>query len=850
MGFFTRADRKGKPARQVSQETLRAMGTAISSVLNPAAKSPNMRPSGAKRPKLYVLGEAPADQDDQRGEPWSGAAGEMLRSMLGRDCEFYTTFDNVVRTRPLRNRTPTPDEVECFRESVTKSIVARKPRVIIAAGNTAYRWFTGLTNLQAARGSRFPVRVGTHECWMVPVLHPSLLMRVGDLEFEGVRGTEWRRVWDKDMRFAVDLAFDEEAAVPEIILPEEARADVELLTSLPKIEAALRYFLTTDLPVGFDLETNKLRPYSKGAKILSVSFATKERASALGVEHPECNWAPSQLAHIYHLLQELFQKRKGLLVAHNLQFDIEWLIHFLGLEVLENLKKYHCSMQAAYAFDPGPPGKGTMLSLGAQTMLHYGLPLKKVTEAAGLRGALETVKLDEVLLYNALDSRFAVKLLVEKLLPQLRENNLEESYQRQMARVVPLVLMQRSGVPVDVPTVRALKRQFESNILQSLVTLKKLESVKRFSRIYGKPLNPDSSKDVGRLLVEIDGLDELRTDKGGYTTAAPILQTLRDRSDVVDVILGLRGMKKLQTTYCDKFLPEHPQSFLYPDGKIHANFSSARTRTARLASSDPNNQNWPKRKNKLVREIMKAPFGWSFVACDYGQIEARVLAMASKDPAWIKMLMTDYDVHMEWAEKIVRVHKSLLRQENNDWKAVRNVVKNKFVFPAFYGSSVNSIAEDLNLDLRKAQKLFDEFWSIFRGIKRWQKELWDTYLQTGEVRSLTGRRRLAPLSWNMVINSGIQCTASDMAVDAMVRLCLIGLATSAPWLITVLQVHDDLTFLVPDDQLEGAIFTIKEEMLNVDADYVNVPLLVEVEVGPDLYHMEPLDKYKRMPKAA
>ena len=213
--------------------------------------------------------------------------------------------------------------------------------------------------------------------------------------------------------------------------------------------------------------------------------------------------------------------------------------------------------------------------------------------------------------------------------------------------------------------------------------------------------------------------------------------------------------------------------------------------------------------------------------------------MESCDPVWVRMIEEGYDVHQEWAEKIARIEPQFARLLKSDPKKARHRSKNEWVFPSFFGSSYNSISENLKItNEKRGLALFEEFWDIFQGVKQWQQGQWEKYQEDGLVRTLTGRQRLGPLSWNMVINTPIQGTASDICVDAGVRCWRRSVRESAPFLCPVLQIHDDLTFLMPESEAAYGIEAVVEEQLGFKAPWVNVPLSVEVEVGENLCDME------------
>ena len=625
---------------------------------------------------------------------------------------------------------------------------------------------------------------------------------------------------------------------------DEARSGVIICDTVAKVRQGLDELRRFEA-VGWDIETHQLRPYAESSMFLSIAISDGERTWSIGIDHEEAGWTAPQRKKVVGLLRQFFIDGPTK-VAHNLPFDLEWAIHLMGEEIVQG--DYGCSQQAAYVLDPGPPGDGVAgHSLDFLCLRYFGLPLKSLTFAGSWKTRLREMALKKLLEYNALDARWCLRVW-EKLMPFVLADGLGESYERQMDRIVPVVLAQRVGMPVDQTVTREFYGRYGQELDEVGKKLRARKPVQEFERINGRRFNAASNVDIGRLLADVMGFKQVRgkkKDKKGkptYRTASDVLETINH--PIIAELLSSRSLNKLKGTYVDRFLPDHPKTLLYPDGRLHCSFGIANTRTYRFQSEDPNNQNWPKRKYKEIRRQLVAPPGWVIVAVDQGQIEARVLAMESLDPEWIRMIEEDYDIHQEWAEKIAKIDRPFARLLKEEPKLARHKAKNGWVFPSFYGSSPASIIRNLKLPDARAERLFNQFWRTFAGIKRWQRQKWSEYQKDRCVWSLTGRRRWAPLSWNMVINTPIQTAASDICVDAMVRLSRRAREEDRPFLQPVLQIHDDLTFLMPESEVDEGIETVVEEQLGFDAPWLNVPLMVEVEVGKNLYEMETVGEFR------
>jgi len=844
LSFFTRSDvkkkgnsKKDEPILSLSKETLHNIGTRISKSINPYAVHPNMEPTGSKNPLLYVLGEAPGADEDDRGVQFVGRSGRLLRNALY-SVKKNVCFDNVCRTCPIKegkgkrfsNRPPTFEEIECFRPVIEAEIKKRKPKVILAVGGLAARWVIGEGHqIKLLRGRKIPVEINGHPCWFCPILHPAYILRLENQRDDKVPGNDWLRVFEEDIQAAIRLACsNKKPKVIKNIVPGE---NVDLifgdLNSVNQIKTACSRMKSGNSLIGLDIETSG--DLYRGGDILSISFYDGEKNYAVGLKHPQTCWNTDDYKQALKELRSLFLCGKSF-VAHNLPFDLEWLIDLFGLEIIDK-SVWEDSLQAAYVLDERPGG----MSLNFLCLLEFGLPLKKITEEGSRRTELASIDLDRVLKYNALDAEWCFHLF-NKLKKRIEKEGIQESYKRQIDRVAPVVLARRVGMPIDQSCVKEFEKQISEDLVSVLKEIHESKEVKKYEKQYGA-FTVTSVPNMVVMLRDVLHREEGRQGSR-YTTKNEVLEAMREEVPFVDLILKLRSLAKLKSTYVDRFVFGCKDGYVYPDGKLHCNFKISLARARRLSCENPNNQNWPKRKHKEIRKILSAPAGHILIAADYGQVEARVLAMASKDKTWVDMLWDNYDVHLEWAEKIAKRYPPVFKKANKDIKQFRSLVKGKWVFAAFYGSSIESISKNIGVPENIAFNLFDEFWETFAGIKAWQKRMWSFYTQHGYVDGLSGWRRRKPLSFNMVINTPIQSTASDICVDAMTRLSKRARIENKMWLQPPLQIHDDLTFIVPKENEEEAICEIVTEMLSFEAPWLNVPLIVELESGPNLFEMQ------------
>lgn len=257
----------------------------------------------------------------------------------------------------------------------------------------------------------------------------------------------------------------------------------------------------------------------------------------------------------------------------------------------------------------------------------------------------------------------------------------------------------------------------------------------------------------------------------------------------------------------------------------------------------PNLQNFPKRDGEakeVRKQIVPAP-GCTVMAFDYGQLEARVIALFTKDARFCKSLWERYDVHMEWAERLAKAYPARIGGKKNlsDKKVMKDFrtdIKNQWTFPLFFGARLESAAAYLKIPENVIRPQYDEFWRQFSGVKAWQEGLLESYKELGYVEFLTGRRRHGPLSTNQIFNSPIQGTAAAIVLDAMSRLSEMGDLELQP----EINIHDDLTFVrIPTSRVDVAADKIITAMLTIPFSWAKaIPFTVEGSFGPNWLEME------------
>lgn len=809
----------------------------------------DIKPIGNPKPEVYILGSSTTDTEDEKGEFFSGSDGKFLKSALTAYQAQQARFNKIARTRDPEGR-PSFEAIECCRPSIERDIAETKPKLILGFGQDTLNWALGNKDqqLDAWRGKHFPINIMGHTAWFLPMYDPQYVQDHAFLT----------HVFKLDITKAYQ--FLDRKLIPEIENKKLVYENTEILDNLKAIRYALFEVLAKKPFAYIDLETNKDRPYYTGSKILTCAVGCPEYSIAFALEHPQAKWTPAELAELKAMLYE-FLCLPQIKAAHNAAFELEWLIDEFDVNFLK-FAKWEDTMAAGYVLGYGGKSKDKgegdesvqrgLLALDNMTMLYFGFFLKNISHLN--RANLANEPLQKVLLYNVLDVKYGSKLLV-KVEEDIKYEKLGFAYEEQNRRIPTMVLTQRKGLPYDEPIAQAYWDDFSKKAQKSIEECLNNQQIIEYQTKFGK-FDLNSAKDCAMFFKwlgyeEVDVPDEKDKKKTKLSSDEEVLNKIvtNHGHPVAKNLLVMREVNKVKSTYIEPFINK---SIVFPDGKLHTQFTTMFTTTGRTSSKDPNVQNFPKRKNKDVRKIIIPPSGFLFCSNDYGQIEARVLAMASKDPKFIEALWTGFDIHADWALRLAKLYPKrvggnaivykwesadlqTLRLTDKLFKAFRDIVKNKWVFPSFFGASTKSLSGYMDIPVEFCNKGHKEFWNEFQVIREWQDEMYSFYNKNGYVESLTGRRRYAYMQGGEIINHPIQSTACDIVLDGMNRLSEYALETGQDQFQANINVHDDLGFFLNKETWKQDLQIIIKEMLSCKFDFINVPLTVESAIGPNWY---------------
>lgn len=862
MGFFYAQEKKDKPAKRpqaisrgtISIETIQRMGCDVCPRKRdwPDLRAPQMTPEGSASPEVYILGPAPGDAD--RG-PFENEVGAHLQKKLRKVRGIR--WGNITQCAPRNENDfgmPAAEELalESCRGRVIADIEQAKPVVVIGVGDQALRWAVPLDTGTAMtfRGRMFVARFGSHVCWFYSIIWPNYLVRESKhpSEYEITMTHDLRRLTDALESGDLDhLARFDHTKGPydtgiEYITGQDAGDMVRLEKSLDRLALLPRTAL--------DWETNGLRPCKlKEPMLLTAAIGTFDHTVAFSIAHPDGWGTKGRVDRVMQMVGE-FLLYSGRKIAHNLAFEQEWAAEIWGAWLLRRTS-WGDTMAMAHTLDERPGTK----SLEVQTVTRYGFNLKRQSPVDPSRPNWWTLySLREILRYNGMDTKWTDRLFDDFMADLLAgPPALLQEYHRKVDLAPTLVLTQMKGLPVDLDFAEDLARDFKGKIRDVKIQIAATPEVKAFERRFGgyDPGNPRQTLKLLKDICERPEVIKSTRDGDKESSDEEVLNSLpADEVPSAPLTLELRGLEKQLSTY---ILPVLNGEVTALDGMIHAQYSSMVAETGRLNAFDPNVQNWPKRKFRIVRGIIVAGKRYWILACDYGQIEFRVAAMASEDENLVRACWTDWDVHVFWAERLVAIYPPckdyIVSEFGVDWdekglKTLRQEMKNGWVFPQIFGSSVKSCAANLHIPLDVADDLAVEFWDFIPGVKKWQDRILDKYARTGYVETLTGSRRRGPLTKNQIINVPIQGTAAHIVTAGMTALSEMADLLDDPDYQPNLNVHDDLSTIIHDRNLEAKIPVIAREMCRHRFDFINVPLVVEVSVGERWDRVEEIAKFR------
>ena len=557
------------------------------------------------------------------------------------------------------------------------------------------------------------------------------------------------------------------------------KVDYQLIDSKAKRDELFQKLITTRF-LAFDTETTNIEPMN--AELVGISLSDAENR-AYYIPIPANR---EEALKIVNELRPILENEEIEKIGQNIKYDMIVLKNY-GVEVKGRLFD---TMLAHYVLQPELRHN---LDYLAEIYLNY--QTIHIDELIGNRGKDQKNMRDllpqQIYEYACEDADVALKLK-NILAKELKNQGVEKLfYDIEMPLVPVLVALECNGVRIDTDSLKQSSIEF-TNRLQ--------EIEKEIYGLANETFNISSPKQVGDILFGKLRLVEKpkKTKTGQFVTSEEVLESLRNKHQIVGKILDYRGLKKLLSTYIDAL----PQLINPQTGRIHTSFNQAVTATGRLSSSNPNLQNIPIREEdgKKIREAFIPDDDCEFFSADYSQIELRIMAHLSGDANMIEAFNSGHDIHAATAAKIYKVS---IEEVTPDMRRKAKTAN----FGIIYGISVFGLAERMNVDRKEAKELIEGYFTTYPQIKEYMDKSIEIARNQGYVETIFQRKRYLPdinsrnatvrgYAERNAINAPIQGSAADIIKVAMSRIHKQFESNNLKAKM-ILQVHDELNFSVP-----------------------------------------------------
>ena len=562
--------------------------------------------------------------------------------------------------------------------------------------------------------------------------------------------------------------------------------------------------LSTETSLCIDTETTGLNTMT--ADLIGVG---------LGARKGVCYYIPLNGAiERQQVIQQLLPLFDGKIsfFGHNIKYDM----HILRRAGLTIKHVDFDTLIASYILESHVMKHG----LDALTEKHFGkekIAFKEVIpKAKGM--TFNDVPLEEATKYCCEDVDYTIRLK-EIFKNRLEEKDFYDLYYNMELPLLPILeKMEEHGICVDTDYLKKYSLELNAKI------------VLLSARIYeeaGTEFNINSPKQLSVILFDDLGIRDVKK----HSTAADVLNALKDEHPIIPYILEYRTLEKLRSTYVDALTKEVNAE----TGRIHCTFNQSGTVTGRLSSSNPNLQNIPIRseEGKKVREaFIPQKKGWSFLSLDYSQIELRIMAHMSQETALIDAFNSDMDIHTETAAGVYGVPRD---QVTKDMRYNAKAVN----FGILYGQSAFGLSKELGIQKKEAQGIIDTYFQKYPKVKTFIDSMMEKAREEKRTITLLGRERLLPdidsknfmlraANERFAVNAPIQGTQADIIKIAMINIDKM-LSESSMQSYMILQIHDELIFECPQEELKELETMVKEAMET--AYSLLIPLKVDVSVG-------------------
>ncbi|MGD2155266.1 MAG: DNA polymerase I [Anaerolineales bacterium] len=624
--------------------------------------------------------------------------------------------------------------------------------------------------------------------------------------------------------------FDQPATtmnVADIVAEDELL--VQVVDNPEALQSLVKRLLGADV-IAFDTETTSTDQMD--ADLVGISLAVKEGVGYyIPVGHEQNKGSQLPISDVLEALKKPLSEVKIPKVGHNLKYDFV-VLNRLGLRVSP---LGFDTMIAEWLTNPSSRNLG-LKNLAWVRLNHQMTNIVELIGKGKNQRSMAEVQISEAAAYAVDDASVTLRLkkILEKELERINVSDLFNNLE--MPLITVLADMEMAGVNLDTEFLSHMSDDLDDRMI---------EIERQITNEVGEEFNLNSPQQLSHALFDTLALKPpdrtKRTSSGYYSTAASILESIRNKHPVVEMVLEYRELSKLKSTYVDAL----PQQVNHKTGRVHTSYNQAGSVTGRIASSNPNLQNIPIRTSigRKVRRAFVASPGYKLLAVDYSQVELRIAAHLAQDEAMLNAFRAGQDIHTATASAIYDI---ALSEVSSDQRRHAKAIN----FGLIYGMSPFGLTRTTNLTLAEAEDFVKAYFERFPGIKQYLGSIRRKAAENGFVETLMGRRRYFPglqRSSNRnvrnreereAINAPIQGTAADIIKIAMLHvhksLAKAGLSASM-----LLQVHDELVLECPSNQLNETSDLVRREMEG--AFELDIPLKTETWIGTNWGEMAPFE---------
>lgn len=612
------------------------------------------------------------------------------------------------------------------------------------------------------------------------------------------------------------------------------KRDYKLIDTWEKFNLMYDEIASSEI-LSFDLETSSLdrdtceivgialsNKINTGYYVATTSSKTSYNNLDLFTTNNELEFQALPIIEVLEKLKLILENEKINKIGQNCKFDT-YILYRYGVDV--NPIEFD-SMLASYVLNPD--NKHNMDDLSMKWLNYKTIPIKSlIGEKKAGQKSMKDLDPKEISDYACEDADIALKLR-EILLPELEKTGqIKLAREVEFPTVTVLTKMESNGIAIDTEVLKEISEK---------ISIRSKELTKAIFEEAGQEFNIDSPKQLGGILFDKMGLPVIKQTKTGYSTDVEVLTQLEKDFPIAQHLMEYRTITKLKSTYVDAL----PKLINPKTGRIHTTYNQTVAATGRLSSTDPNLQNIPI-KTKLGKEVRKAFIPGNsnsvILSADYSQIELRIMAHICNDATLTNAFINGHDIHSATAAILYGID---IQKVDSDMRRVAKTVN----FGIMYGLGAFGLSQRLSIPRKEAQSIIENYFDKYAGIKKYIDETIHSTEMNGYAETLSGRRRyfsdikssnrtLKQQAERAAINLPIQGTASDMIKISMIKIHN-ELEKRNLKSLMMLQVHDELVFEVPNNELEEVKQIVKSNMENA-LPLGSVPVVAEYGIGTNWF---------------